>query len=115
MSENAIKNYCNVCGEVTTMKCTACKDVFYCCVDHQKSDWRKHREQCRAYVICQSPELGRHMIAKREISAHSIIFIEPPIVVGPKWCLDEDEKDQPFFPCVGCAKKVRIGDKTCPK
>jgi len=29
-------------------KCAVCNSVFYCSVKHQKSDWREHREVCKA-------------------------------------------------------------------
>ena len=29
------------------MKCSACKEVAYCNKDHQKADWKEHKEQCK--------------------------------------------------------------------
>lgn len=112
MNDN-LENKCAICETPAQSKCTACKTVFYCGVEHQKKDWPQHKFQCRPFIILKSPELGRYMVASRDIPAHSIIFIEPPLVVGPKWCLENNEKDEPYFPCVGCFRVVRIGDKTC--
>ena len=55
------------------------------------------------------------MVATRDIPAKSVVFTETPIAVGPKWCLEEFERDVPIFPCVGCFKPVAIGSNECPK
>eukprot|EP01116_Phalansterium_solitarium_P005485 TRINITY_DN1716_c0_g3_i1.p1 TRINITY_DN1716_c0_g3~~TRINITY_DN1716_c0_g3_i1.p1 ORF type:complete len:467 (+),score=115.62 TRINITY_DN1716_c0_g3_i1:67-1467(+) len=39
---------CAVCGLKGDLKqCAACKQVHYCSVDHQKSDWKKHKSFCK--------------------------------------------------------------------
>ena len=42
----AEKKTCNVCGKDATKFCSRCKLVYYCCVEHQKSDWKKHKKTC---------------------------------------------------------------------
>uniref|UniRef100_A0A7S3DVM0 MYND-type domain-containing protein n=1 Tax=Entomoneis paludosa TaxID=265537 RepID=A0A7S3DVM0_9STRA len=37
---------CRVCGAAAAKKCSRCKAVFYCCVEHQKSDWKRHKPSC---------------------------------------------------------------------
>src|SRR3989338_1263566 len=37
---------CQVCDADATSRCAACKEVFYCSVDHQRSDWKDHKEDC---------------------------------------------------------------------
>lgn len=106
---------CAVCTEEAPFKCTACKTVNYCSVAHQKKDWTKHKINCRPFKIEQSNELGRYLVASRNIPAKSIIFIEPPLVIGPKWCISDDEKYQLSFPCVGCFKLTSVRGNQCPK
>lgn len=106
---------CAICDVEAPLKCTACKEVFYCGAEHQKKHWKVHKNVCRSYEISESKQLGRYLIASRDIPAKSVIFTEAPLVVGPKWCLDEYEKDVPIFPCVGCFQPVRIGNAQCPR
>jgi len=37
---------CLVCGSPTTKWCAGCKNASYCDTDHQKKDWRSHKEYC---------------------------------------------------------------------
>lgn len=107
---------CAVCEVAALLKCTACKLAFYCGVEHQKQHWKTHKNQCqRTYEIRESPELGRYVVATRDLAARSLIFVEAPLVVGPKWSLDEIEKERPVFPCVGCFQLVRIDQCQCPR
>lgn len=106
---------CAVCNEEAPFICTACKSVNYCNSDHQKTDWPKHKINCRPFQIERSDELGRFLVATRDIRAKSVIFIEPPLVIGPKWCITEDEKIPNYFPCVGCFKPTLLNGNHCPK
>lgn len=108
---------CVICNEVAPFKCTACKSVNYCGAEHQKKDWPNHKINCRPFRIEHSDELGRYLVAARDIPAKSIIFIEPPLVIGPKWCLNDDDKCLPYFPCVGCFKPTMLMSENhcCPK
>ncbi|KAL3458449.1 hypothetical protein BJX64DRAFT_279867 [Aspergillus heterothallicus] len=38
---------CAICGK-PGRRCTRCKEVVYCGIEHQKQDWKKHKESCRA-------------------------------------------------------------------
>lgn len=106
---------CVVCNEKAPFRCIACKSVSYCSADHQKKDWRTHKVNCQPFKIEQSIELGRYLVATRDIPAKSIIFTEPPLVIGPKWCLNDDDKCLPHFPCVGCFKPTLLNGDCCPK
>lgn len=74
---------CELCGSPATLKCSGCKDKYYCGKDHQKSDWKRHKELCRPFQICFSSDLGRHLVATRRIEAAEEILAESPMVVGP--------------------------------
>ncbi|KJA19683.1 hypothetical protein HYPSUDRAFT_69093 [Hypholoma sublateritium FD-334 SS-4] len=37
---------CVVCGFVTPMQCSRCKNSWYCSREHIRSDWPRHREEC---------------------------------------------------------------------
>lgn len=106
---------CVVCNESAPFKCTACKLVNYCGAAHQKKDWPKHKINCRPFKIERSDELGRFLVAKRDIPPRSVIFVEPPLVIGPKWCISDEDKDSPYFPCVGCFKPTLINGNHCQK
>ena len=28
--------------------CSGCKEVHYCCKEHQKEDWKRHKKGCKA-------------------------------------------------------------------
>lgn len=108
---------CVICNEEAPFKCTACKLVNYCGAEHQKKDWPNHKIRCRPFKIEQSDELGRYLVATRDIPAKSVIFIESPLVIGPKWCLNDDDKCLPYFPCVGCFRPTLLASENhcCPK
>ena len=40
-----VSKYCKVCKVECKKKC-ACKLVYYCCVVHQKKDWKNHKNEC---------------------------------------------------------------------
>eukprot|EP00928_Gymnodinium_smaydae_P011556 TRINITY_DN14249_c0_g3_i1.p1 TRINITY_DN14249_c0_g3~~TRINITY_DN14249_c0_g3_i1.p1 ORF type:complete len:638 (+),score=71.16 TRINITY_DN14249_c0_g3_i1:57-1970(+) len=39
---------CAVCSETRNLqKCSGCKQVYYCCREHQQSHWPEHKSSCR--------------------------------------------------------------------
>lgn len=38
---------CEVCGHLAKSFCSGCKHVFYCKRDHQRSHWKRHKEDCK--------------------------------------------------------------------
>lgn len=54
-SENGHRtvDYCFVCKKLSSLKCSNCVKVFYCTVDHQRQDWKRHKYECRPFqVLC---------------------------------------------------------------
>lgn len=49
----------------------------------------------------------------QDIAAGQIIFIEEPLVVGPKWYLSDAEKEASIVPCVACFMPSRLGKHQC--
>ncbi|KAF7703595.1 egl nine homolog 1-like [Silurus meridionalis] len=42
------RQYCELCGKMENlMKCARCRSSFYCSKDHQKQDWKKHKQVCK--------------------------------------------------------------------
>ena len=40
---------CHVCGSTQSLKrCAKCKTIFYCSREHQISDWKNHKVDCKA-------------------------------------------------------------------
>jgi len=87
---------CPICEEPGDKRCTGCEAAFYCSVSHQKEHWKKHKKDCRVFIVQQDMQYGRHLVASRDIVPGTIIMSESPIMVGPK---------QNTWPlCLGCYK-----------
>lgn len=42
------RQYCELCGKMESlMKCGRCRSSFYCSKEHQRQDWRKHKQVCK--------------------------------------------------------------------
>ncbi|CAH0694740.1 unnamed protein product [Spodoptera exigua] len=54
------------------------------------------------YVAHTSEELGRYLVASRDLAPGDLVLTERPLVFGPKGMLDPEE----VMPCVGCYKPV---------
>ncbi len=78
---------CAVCAEPAKAKCAGCFRVAYCSAKHQKSDWKAHKLKCCPFRLekdAEKPELGRFVVAARDIKAGEVIIEEQPVTVGPK-------------------------------
>lgn len=50
-------NSCEICGiSENLQRCGQCKSVYYCCKEHQRQDWKKHKIQCKKNQSCDSVE-----------------------------------------------------------
>ncbi|XP_041740369.2 egl nine homolog 1-like [Coregonus clupeaformis] len=42
------QQYCELCGKMENLlKCGRCRNSFYCSKEHQKADWKKHKQFCK--------------------------------------------------------------------
>ncbi|TRY80802.1 hypothetical protein TCAL_15442, partial [Tigriopus californicus] len=66
-------------------KCKGCKEVNYCTRNCQKTHWKRHKNECKLlpYKVEKSAELGRFLVATRDIKKGDAIFKEAPLVLGP--------------------------------
>ncbi|XP_043662046.1 SET domain-containing protein SmydA-8 [Drosophila teissieri] len=104
---------CPVCGVAASQACTRCKMVRYCDREHQKQHWQQHKRRCRPFSEEQDAVLGRYLKVTQEIAAGQIVFIEEPLVVGPKWYLSDADNEASIVPCVGCCTPCRLGKHQC--
>ncbi|XP_035898928.1 SET domain-containing protein SmydA-8 [Anopheles stephensi] len=106
---------CGFCSVPAKLKCAGCQQVVYCNSDHQKKHWRaKHKHECaKPYELARNDEVGRHFIATSAIPKDTVLFTENPLVIGPKWNLDEYEQRSPVVPCVGCFADCNLGQFYC--
>ena len=87
---------CVVCKVAASQWCGGCGNVSYCGVKHQKSHWIEHKAACSPFKIEQSAQLGKYLVAGRNLSAGDLILDEEVAVIGPTG--DEDLPDV----CLGC-------------
>ncbi|XP_076651495.1 SET and MYND domain containing, arthropod-specific, member 5 [Halictus rubicundus] len=99
---------CPICGDRinATLRCSGCNQQVYCSKDHQRQDWPNHRSVCQAWEIHESSELGRHLLASRDLSPGDLILSEAPLVWGP--ALHTDQRV-----CVGCGKQCTFSSTRC--
>ncbi|KAF7989022.1 hypothetical protein HCN44_007332 [Aphidius gifuensis] len=90
---------CPVCGNEAKLRCAGCKIIYYCSQDHQRKDWTKHKSSCNnIWKVESNDELGRHLIATRDIDIDDLILSELPLTWGPSIHSD-------LRICVGCGNK----------
>lgn len=94
---------CVVCSIETSKKCGACGIVLYCNRDHQLAHWTKHKSECCPVKVNYCQEMGRYLVAARNINEGSIMFKEKPFILGPKVI--------PLPVCVGCHREFEKGIK----
>ncbi|XP_045451453.1 SET domain-containing protein SmydA-8 [Melitaea cinxia] len=56
----------------------------------------------QTYEVHKSEELGRYLVAARDLSPGDVVLSELPLIFGPKAMLDPEAS----MPCVGCYKPV---------
>ncbi|KAJ1522235.1 hypothetical protein ONE63_002542 [Megalurothrips usitatus] len=94
---------CVTCSAPAPLKCSACQAVAYCSRDHQKQHWKTHKGACRPFEVSTSADLGRHLVATRDVAADAVLLTESPLVVGPR------HHDNPRATCLGCLQPLADG------
>ncbi|CAD1474990.1 unnamed protein product, partial [Heterotrigona itama] len=106
--EYQTEGICPICNQCATLKCNGCKQQFYCKKEHQRQDWPRHRSICQPWEIRESSELGRYLVASRDLSPDDVILSESPLIWGP--ALHSDQRV-----CVGCGKQCKNSSTRCTK
>ena len=104
---------CHVCGtkDGSLLKCAGCLSVLYCCVDHQRSDWKTHKQICkkikRNFVEnsqCKASTSESATTVKEEINPLPVPVTEEvksSLVIEPE-CKVCHSKDAQLLKCSGC-------------
>ena len=69
-------SFFNVCGlescnNNAEKKCSMCGSLYYCCVEHQKQDWKRHKPKCDNF---KSGEKNRKILKKGSKDISDIIY-----------------------------------------
>jgi len=106
--EEPIAVPCKECGGTSkaARACGGCWQVWYCSKAHQTSAWERHRPDCKPWKLAKKPEIGRYMVATRDMAAGELIFTDPPLLIGPK------QITEPV--CLACYRPVD-GSYKCKK
>ncbi|KAK8731259.1 hypothetical protein OTU49_007512 [Cherax quadricarinatus] len=89
---------CGGCGCEAHTKCTGCRSVYYCSRQCQKKGWPGHKDQCRPFTVSKNKEVGRLLVASRDLDVDDFILREAPLVLGPK------QETEPV--CLACYRRV---------
>lgn len=93
---------CVICDQPASQACAHCGTISYCGKEHQKEHWPSHKNVCKPYKIERTDEMGRYMVASRDIKPGELIIKESPVVIGPR--IDS----VPL--CLGCYKTATTVD-----
>jgi len=76
-----LKTFCSSCGKESQLKCSKCKLVSYCEVSCQKKDWGSHKGECRLYDVITTKDMGKGLVARRDLIPGEIAIREKPIIL----------------------------------
>ena len=78
------KEPCAFCLEPADLKCTGCRNVYYCNKEHQKFHWKTHVNDCRGLKLVDDSDGNRYYVATRDIKVGELMHKEKePLVMGP--------------------------------
>lgn len=106
---------CFICNQPGFLQCSEFPEVYYCSNEHKKlhqrpkdeeEDEDDHEGKAFPFVIKYRKDVGRYMVAARDIEAGELIFREDPLAMGP------NHQSKPS--CLECMRKVD-GSYLCPK
>ncbi|KAB7494068.1 Protein msta, isoform A [Armadillidium nasatum] len=98
---------CKECRSVSKSPrcCGGCWQVWYCSRAHQVAAWPKHQRECKPFKISQNAEMGRFLVATRDISLGELLLEDPVLTMGPKTITEAV--------CLACYRPVD-GSFSCP-
>ncbi|XP_015178450.1 PREDICTED: protein msta, isoform B-like isoform X1 [Polistes dominula] len=106
--ENVKEGECSVCGKSAKLKCSDCRRSFYCNKEHQKEDWPRHKSICHAWEIKENEEVGRYLVANRDLTSGEAIISEVPLV----WGAAPHTHNRV---CIGCGSRCEYIETRCTK
>lgn len=100
---DGVNNPCEIkdCSNLANKKCIQCKNVFYCGEEHQRIDWKKHKNECIPYRM--ESRFGDDVsvaVASRNIPAGQKIFSDKPLLVLPVADPSNDFINVMDVPCI---------------
>jgi hypothetical protein len=87
------------CEKVGVFQCSRCKTVKYCCHDHQKLDWRSHKETCKPTKALSEEAAG---------SPDMTSFPEARNIESNKSVSDEEKRN---CRCMFCGDALLLGSE----
>lgn len=107
--------YCSKSPE-KLLKCV-CGKVKYCDSKCQKLDWMNHKKDCPPFVIRDVGQMGRGMIATRNLPRGTCVFEESPIFSSDKTVIDDEEEREMLdeFSKLSPEKQAQILDLEDPE
>ncbi|XP_049799871.1 SET domain-containing protein SmydA-8-like [Schistocerca nitens] len=103
------RSACAVCGGPAQEACALCEQTSYCGPQHQRQHWPLHRAGCSPLRVATSPQLGRYLVATRDLKAGELLLKEQPVAVGPR----AGGGRSPL--CLGCWRRLPAPPPTCPR
>ncbi|XP_049947959.1 SET domain-containing protein SmydA-8-like [Schistocerca serialis cubense] len=103
------RSACAVCGVPAQEACALCEQTSYCGPQHQRQHWPLHRAACSPLRVATSPQLGRYLVATRDLKAGELLLKEQPVAVGPR----AGGGRSPL--CLGCWRRLPAPPPTCPR
>ncbi|TRY61892.1 hypothetical protein TCAL_06674 [Tigriopus californicus] len=97
---------CTFCGEKSQITCSRCEQAF-CGTEHQRLHEFQDGSACYPFRIKESAEVGRFIVASKDILPGEVIFEEEVVVAGPNQetipiCLFCHEEVDCEFLCSSC-------------
>lgn len=93
---------CTVTDSESLSSCAQCKCVFYCCVEHQRADWGRHKKECKHLAKVGLQPV--HYRTDEELAKYPIgCFPLPSVDLATAHC----------FICGAGANEVNLGYTEC--
>ena len=98
------ENLCFLCLKPCAELCSKCNEIPYCSPDHLEVHFDSNF--CAPFRVLQKPNVGRFLIATRDIEPGELILKDKPVIFGPSF------ESGPL--CLECLAPVD-GSFLCPK